>query len=446
VRGPNKGDMIVKLHSLRSYLLAFASALLIASCGGGGSSTTTDSGGPLTIGPDGATFFAGVRYTITITGGRTPYTLTSSEPSLLAVPNTFDGHTLDVVPNNPSVIDAGIAADELPVRTVNITVRSPADGATAVMAVKVARNFLTGYGFSFGSSTCTTIVKPCAGGDTVIAFDSTFAGNLLPNRTYRIERVRGPFTFIDPLNANNTSDSILVTSDASGRFTAIVRVSAGAPTQIAIMRVTDVATGSQAFENFVINGPANAGLTVLPASATLTGPNGSLCGFGAVDVLVFDGQPPYTALCASQQIAVNPASSNPTPGQPGRFTFTVGASPVCLNAEPCVIQDSTGARTTFTITTIKGQTVPPPALAVTPNAITLTCGASGNVTVTGGSGSYSANSTHPRVTATVSGNTVTITRLGAPDPAGGPFPTTATISITDGSTAVPVTATVPAAC
>jgi len=95
---------------------------------------------------------------------------------------------------------------------------------------------------------------------------------------------------------------------------------------------------------------------------------------------------------------------------------------------------------------VKGSAPTNPPLAVSPSSLTLSCGATGAVTVVGGSGSYSVNSTHPRVTASVSGNTVSITRLAGPDPAGGPFPTTATISITDGATVTSVTATVPAAC
>jgi hypothetical protein len=444
-RGPNKGDTIVKFHSLTRYLVAFASALLLVSCGGGGSAVTTETGGPTTILPNSGTLFAGVPFTLTIQGGGLPYTLSSSEPGLLPVPTTLNGHSVTLVPNNPAVIDAGLQPDELPVRTVIISVRNQLTGDVAVATFKVARNFLTGYGFSFGNSTCRALAAPCAGGDTVVIFDSTTNGNLQPNHTYRVERVRGTFSFVDPLSANSTTESLLTTSDSSGRFTVIMRVPAGTPTQLAIMRVTDVTTGASSLFNFVINGTPAGAMTLIPATVTLTGPNGSVCGFGTFDVLVFDGTAPYTAICPNPQIQVSNPTSNPTPGQPGRFTFTVGASNTCLTGEQCVISDSTGTRSILTITTIKGTTVPPTPITATPNSLTLTCGASGNVTVTGGNGNYSANSTHPRVTATVSGNTVTITRLAGPE-VGGPFPTTASISVTDGSTATPITATVPANC
>jgi len=432
----------VKFHSFSRYLVAFLAALLLGSCGGGGGATTPDVGGPIQVDPDGATLYAGVRATFTIVGGKPPYILTSTEPALLPVPATVDGHSFDVIPNNPSVVDAGLPPEALPVRTVIITARAAGDASTDSATVKVARNFLTGYGFSFGATTCAS-QGACAGGETTIAFDSTFVGNLQPNHTYRIERVRGPFQFIDPLNTNNQTDSIVVTSDSSGRFTAVIRVATGVPTQIAILRVTDVATGAQSLFNFTISAvaPTTGALTVIPATVSLTGPNGTTCGFGTFDVLVFDGVAPYTAVCPNPQMFVSNSTSNT---QPGRFTVTVGASSACLAAEQCVITDALGARTTFAITTVKGTTTPPPALVVSPSSMTLLCGQSGNATVVGGNGNYTANSSHPRVTAGVSGNTVTVTRVigdGATV-----YPATGTVSITDGSSIVNITVTVPTNC
>ena len=430
----------MKFHSLSRYLAAFAFAMLVVSCGGGGGATAPQIGGPVIIEPANATLFAGVRYTITITGGRTPYTLTSTEPQLINLPSVLDGHSLDVVPNNPSVIDEGLTAENLPVRTIIVTARG-ADGTAGSATFKVARNFLTGYGFTFGVTTCTSIPSPCAGGDTTILFDSTFVGNLQPNHTYRIERVRGPFQFLDPVGSNNQSDSILVTSDSTGRFTAVIRVASGAPTQLAMFRVTDVASGATSLHTFVINGVvpgAPAPLVLIPATQTLTGPDGTTCGYGVFDVLVFDGVAPYTAICPNPQLLVRPPSSS---DQPGRFTFVVAPSNTCLTAEPCVIIDARGTRATVQITTVKGVTTPPtpPApIVATPSSITLACGTSGNVTVTGGQGSFAANSTHPRVTATVSGNSVTITRLSGDTTPPAPFPTTGTVSVTDGSTSTPI--------
>ena len=444
-REANKGDAIVKIQTLIRYACAAVSALLVASCGGGGASTDV-SGGPLTVQPATATAYGGVPFTFQIVGGRPPYTLVSSEPSLFPVPSTFDGHSLTVVPANPGVVDSGLKPEELQVRTVNITARSLADNSVATAVYKVGQNFLTGYGFFFTSTTCGT-GNPCAGGESTLHFDATFAGNLQPGRTYRIERVRGPFQFVDPLNTNNQVDAVTVSADENGKITTVIRVATGIPSQIGLLKITDVQTGAYVYDAFRINGtPANNGsLTPIPTQITLTGPSDKLCGYGAADVLVADGTAPYSLLTCTNPIIT--VSNNTSTQNPGRFTIFVGPSNICLNNEQCVFQDATGARVSIPITTVLGAAAPPlPTFDVQPPAITLTCGASGSVTAVGGSGSYSVNSTHPRITAVVSGNTITITRLAGPDPAGGPFPATGTVTVTDGSSIKPVTVTVPPAC
>ena len=421
------------------------SAFLLASCGGGGGEQRPVDTGNIILNPPAATWYAGVKNTLTIAGGTGPFTLSSSEPGIFPVPLSTNSRTIDVVPLQPGVVDAGLQPDELQVRSVTITVRDVV-GNQNFNVIRVAQNFLTGYGMFVGGTTCST-GQLCAGGETVLFFDSTFNGALFAGHQFRIERVTGPFQFLDPLNTNNQVDAITVVADHEGKFTVRVRVATGIPSQVALIKVTDIQTGAYTYRVLPIVGtPATGTLAVIPDAINLTGPNGTTCGSGTVDVLVFDGQAPYTATCPNPQIFV----LNPTSGsQPGRFTFVIGSSSTCLNAEQCVIQDTTGARVIVPITTVKGTdppAPPPTPLTVSPATITLTCGASGSVTVVGGTGAYSVNSTHQRVTATVSGNTVTITRTAGPDPAGGPFPTSATISITDGATVTSVVATVPAAC
>jgi hypothetical protein len=99
------------------------------------------------------------------------------------------------------------------------------------------------------------------------------------------------------------------------------------------------------------------------------------------------------------------------------------------------------------VNTAAGSTAPPtpPPLIVNPTTITLACGTSGSVTAVGGNGTFIVNSTHPRVTAVASGNTITITRLDG-DPPGSSFPTTGAVSVSDGTTISTVTLTVPASC
>ena len=449
MRGFNKGDAIVKFLSLVRYGFALVTASLIASCGGGGAETRVIDTGPFAVNPPSASWYAGVMGTLTITGGSPPFQVSSSEPGLLPVPQFTNSRTLDLVPNQPGVVDAGLPPDALPIRTVNIVVRS-AEGNSATSVIRVGINFLTGYNFTIlggvSGTTCAAGIV-CLGGESVIEFDSVFNGNLYKNKQFRIERIRGPWQFVDPINTNNQVDAVTVTSDEEGKFTTVIRVATGLPAQVAILKITDVATGAYVFKTFTINTVPATGqgtLTLIPAAINLTGPNGTTCGFGTTDVLVFDGAPPYTAVCPNPQIqVVNSTSST----DPGRFTFNVGqgVGGACLTNELCVITDSKGNRQTIAVTTVVGSQAPPPALSVAPAAITLTCGSTGAVTVVGGSGTYSTNSTSQRVTASVSGNTVSIS-LNAVDLALGPKPTTVTVSVTDGATIAPITVTVPPTC
>jgi hypothetical protein len=427
----------VKFHTLNQFVLALLASFLLAACGGGGASTNNQ-GGPLFVAPDGATFYAGQPSTITITGGKGPYSVTSSEPGVLPVPSQVNG-SFQVIPHNNGVVDAGLPPGSLPVRTVNVTVRDILNNADSV-AIKVAQNFLTGYGFSFGASTCAAN-SPCAGGETALLFDTTFNGSLHGNEMFRVERVRGPFQFVDPLNSNNQTDTVTVGSDHTGTVTTVIRVAAGIPSQIGIVRLVHIATGASVEYNFQINGnPASGALTIIPSTVSFTGASDQFCGTGSADVYVFDGQAPYTATCPNPNTSVSPSTSST---QPGKFTFSATNNQVCLTDEACFITDATGARVIVPITTKKGEAAPAPTtLTVSPDTLTLACGASGSVTVVGGTGSYSANSSSPRVTATVAGNIVTIRRLTGDPAIPATQPTDVTVTITDGASLASVAVTI----
>ena len=436
------------LTSLASALFALIAALLLTSCGGGGAQGNPNNSAVLTVSPTTGTIFAGVPFPFSITGGRTPYLLSSDQPGILPVPAQTDSNSIQLVAANPGVIDTGLAPGDLPVRTVNLTVRS-GDGQAATAVVKVAQNFLTGYGVVFSPLTCpiqtsggTTGIQACAGGETSVQFNAVFNGALFGDRPFKLQVLKGPFAFVFP--QGGTGDSVVVNSDHTGHITAILQVTVGVPTQIAVLRVQDVATGVYTDFAFTITGVGNSGtITPIPSALTFTGNLTTDCGVGSSNVLVFDGTPPYSAFSSNPAISVTPSQSNSNPGQ---FTVSVNAG-----APPCptgtvIITDAFGARATVAVTSSPGSAKPPtpPSFDVQPSSLTLGCAQSGSVTAVGGSGSYSTNSGNPTVTATVSGNTVTITRAGPAGPGTGSE--TVTVSVTDGSTIKTVDVTAPATC
>lgn len=441
----------MKFESLRSSLvgsaLAALAAFLLASCGGGGASSPGPQGGPSQILPTGGTLYAGVEYNFTVTGGRPPYFLSSSEPELLAVPQQISGNFFSVIPNNPGVIDDNVEPGSLPVRTVVLSARDSIGNLATTQGLQVAQNFFTGYGLIL-SSNCTATgtggeaPSACAGGETVVRLAATINGSRFGNRTYRIEVLRGPFYWVFP-NGQIAGNVMTVTTNHEGQADAIFRVNANVPTQIAVFRVTDVATGTSTEQVFTIAGTAVAAeLEIIPSEITLTGPDSARCGTGSGDFLVFDGTPPYTAVSAFSGVTVTPAASNT---QPGRFTFNVSNPFTCFSPATIIVTDANNNRGTVEITTEPGdEDPPPPPLGVTPATITLGCGISSSVVVIGGEGTLSASSVSPNLTAVLAGRTLTVTRLGS-DPATPPNVSSQVI-VTDGATTATLTVLSPTGC
>ncbi len=450
--GVQQRGLIVKFRSLIQHAIVVAASALVVACGGG-AQTDPNTGGTLIVLPAEGTFYAGVPSTITISGGRTPYSVTSSEPTVLPVPATVNTHSFQVVPNNPGVIDAGLPPNSLPIRTVNISVRdADSSGDPQTIKIHVALNFLLGYGVNFKSN-CPAAASgasasACAGGQTLVTLLDTTNGVVSGNRKVRLIVMRGPFHWVFP--DGSTGTSIDVMTDHTGTVNGIFVVDQGAPSQLAVLRVQDVATGVYVDEVFTINGTVTpATLTLIPSSMTLTAALKGVCGTGTGDFLVFDGTGKYTATSTDPNLGVTPAFVDSGSAIAGaKFTANAGNPNICLNAATIVVVDTNGGRGTFTVTTKEGSGTPPgPGLTVSPPAITLTCAQSGSLTVIGGTSStYSVSTTAPstRLTAAVSGNTLTLTEKSTLLNATGSQ--TFIVNVTDGTTIVPVSVTIPQTC
>jgi len=436
--------------SLLGLTLSISALTLLSSCGGGGASVNPDTGGPVSIFPQAGLFFAGVPSIITISGSNPPYSLSSGDPTILPVPAITNQNKVTVVPNQPGVVDTGLAPGALPVKSVGVFVRGQ-NGTTAQTTIQVAQNFLISYGSRIVSPLCpaptgatSTTVTACAGNPGVVTFAPVTNGILQGGKQFRVCAIVGDFQFFD-VPTNTRLQCIVVTSDHLGQVIAPFVVNNGAPTQLAIFRIQDVATGVYTDTVFTINGPGAvppSTLTAIPQTISFTGRNGNECGTGSADVFVFGGQPPFQVFNSdSAHITVQPTS---TGANPPRFTITVTTpNPPCLQAEPVVITDATGARVTVSVTTQLGTSPPTSPLTVAPNSITLACGQTGSVSVAGGSGNFFANSTDQQVQVLVSGNTVSISRL-----TGDTFThvSPATVSVTDGATIATVQANIPVLC
>jgi hypothetical protein len=227
-----------------------------------------------------------------------------------------------------------------------------------------------------------------------------------------------------------------VRTDHEGKAIIRMRVTIAAPTQIATYTVTDVATGATTTHNFVIvQQAAFDAITLVPSEVTFTGGLSTECGLGSADVFVFGGTPPYT-VTAPAGLAISPTT---VASSGGRFTVTAPrASPPCPPDATVLVADSRGSIGSLTVTRAVGAGAPPTLTASPATIASLTCGAAIPVTVVGPAG-LTATSQHPRITATISGNTLMIRRLDT-DPAP-PYPASGTVTVTDGKTIVTITIT-----
>jgi len=446
--GVQQRGLIVKFHSFIQHAIVVAASVLLAACGGG-ATTNPNQGGPMNVSPVEGTFFAGVPSTITISGGRIPYSVTSSAPQILKVPDQVFEHSFQVIPNNPAVLTSSTGALP-PTFDVTLSFRSAdSGGEIQTIIIHVAQNFLTGYKVTF-TSNCPT-GQACAGGQTVVTLEDALNGTLAGNRQFRFTVLRGPFHWVFP--NGSTGNSIDLQTDHTGQVKAILQVDTGVPSQLAAFRVQDVATGVYTDYVFTIAGTVTPqALTILPNSFNYKAALKGVCGTGCGDVLVFDGAPPYTALASDPNLTVSQPGGTGSQGpvfsstQPGRFTICANNPNICLNPGTVVITDANNGRGTVTVKTEEGSgSPPPPGMNVSPNSVTLNCGQTSSVTVVGGGGSYSASSTDPNLTVAGSGNTLSIKRNGALPALAGGLQTT-TVNVTDGTSIIPVSVTSPVNC
>jgi len=444
------------LNSLAGGVLAVLSALVLTSCGGGGAAgnPSQPGGADLQILPTESTVYAGVPFSFDISGGIPPFALSVSEPNVLPVPSSLDGRSFTVVAPNPGVIDPGLAAGALPIRTVSLVVRS-GNGLSATATVHVGQNFLTGYGATFTPSACPGAAQPpagttgnvaCSGGDTAVRFAAVTNGTLHGNEQFNLTILRGAAILVDPSTGANGS-TISVVSDHTGTVTAIIRATANQPTQLGVLRIQEASTGVYFDTVFVIQGgSAGAAITALPDTFTFTGATTADCGTGSGTVQVFGGVPPYTATSSNTSLViVSPQSSS---SQPGVFTVTANNPGLCGTAT-IVFTDATGAHTTATVNTAVGTATPVLPIQIAPNPVTVGCAQTVSASIAGGSagtgGGFSASTTDPNLTISITGSTISVSRAGPAGPGTGGTKAS-TVTITDGTSFATLTVNNPTTC
>ena len=153
--------------------------------------------------------------------------------------------------------------------------------------------------------------------------------------------------------------------------------------------------------------------------------------------MIFGGSPPYNVVNSFVGFAVTPAIVT---ASGGRFTVSLTTQAGCSTNAPVTITDSAGRTITVTLNNVEGTaTAPPTPVSLFPADFALSCSSGAaagscdpSLTASGGTGTYSFGTTHPRVTVLVL--TGTGDSAWAETRRGVAYPTTGVISVTDGIT------------
>jgi len=339
-------------------LIALAGVLALSACGGGSGAPNNPYAppptvpGPLVVLPPTATVFAGVPTTLTVTGGRPPYSAYSSNATILPVAQAVAGSTVLILPSTPGT-DTG----------VTITVQdSAATIATASLTVKAAP-LLPSLITITANGDCTAGTALCSGGTGSASVKVTAPGGAgIPGRQVRFDVVFGAYALQTTNPAQPLASTVTLVTDQNGDVSAGIAVNATAPTQIATIRATDVTSGNQVTADFLIQQVTDGSqiLSVIPTgTVTIDGPDTSTCSTGVVvQYYIYGGTPPYK-VAATFPGAVS-LGGVPVLTNGGSFTATTNGS--------CFVNMQ------FAITDATGRTIPGPSSPLLTNEVGKSAG------------------------------------------------------------------------
>lgn len=408
--------------------LALAALALLGGCGGGSGAPNNQFApkpvppGPLLILPSTLTVYANLPASLTVTGGVSPYFVTSSDPTVLPLGSSNSTGTIVLLPGN-------VIAAESVLITVTDSVGTQGQATATVQPAPIFNSLtITPASAACGANTI------CTGQTATAAVTVTGPGGApIPGRQVRFDVIAGAYSIENSDPAHPLVSSLTVVADQFGKAQVILLATAGVTTQPAMLRATELTTGDQQTALFTIVQTINgsAVLSVVPATATITGPDKNTCSAGVpIDYYIYGGTPPYTV--ASTFPSAVSLRGSPVLMRGGFFEAVTNGS--CVNPLVFTITDATGLNTTATLQNLVGTatpvTVPPPsALSLLPaNPVLTGCTAATTFTfiVTGGTPSYFMSTTIGTISPTKVGSAGGTTTVHWPGGTG-----TATVAAVD---------------
>ncbi|HTQ18068.1 hypothetical protein [Mycobacterium sp.] len=335
--------------------------------------------------------YSGTPASLEITGGVPPYTVASSNSSILPVAQANTSGTIVLVPGN-------VTADTAVTLTV---VDSIGQSGTAGVTVKAAPIFNT-LTVTPASASCGAN-SLCSGQSATAKVTVTGPGGAgIPGRSVRFDVVSGAYGIKSNDPANPFVSTLTVVSDQFGVAQVILQAAAGVATQPALLRATELTSGEQQTTQFTIVQTTNcsAVLSVVPSSVTFNGVDSSQCtnNFRA-DYYVFGGTPPYQVSATPNVPTVVLLANVPVTTAGGFFTAITNGTCTGTDGVTLLIVDASGLETTATLNNLPGTSAPPTppppsALQVVPSGYDyelVGCASQiSNFVITGGTPPYNA--------------------------------------------------------
>jgi hypothetical protein len=369
-------------------LCTLAGLLALGGCGGGsGAPNNPFAPGPVAVGPlfllpPTEVVYSHTAATLQVSGGAPPYQAFSSNPAVLPVTQNVTAAVVVLIPSD-------VAADTPVVVTVQDAI-----GQTATSAITVRPAPLFNTLTVVPSRTVCGTNAVCSGDLATATAQVVGPGGAgIPNRQVQFDVVFGAFGIQSSNPAQPLVSSLTVVSDASGNARVVLMAAVNVPTQPAEIRATDLTTGNAVTAAFTIvqQTDGSAILSVVPSTATITGPDKVTCSFGVrTDYFIYGGTPPYHIAPSFPDAVLLVNSTVNFSG--GSFEAVTNGS--CVNPLTFTIVDAIGRQTTATLSNVVGTAavvVPSAPISVTPASGACTLN-SQNFTIVGGTPPFSVAS------------------------------------------------------
>ena len=401
--------------------------LALAGCGGGSSSSTPAVVSTLLAGPATFVAFGNTPNTIGITGGKGPFTVVSSNPTLIPVSAAISGASFTVTPTNvatatpvtltvtdsagaTSAVVATVTPATIPAALITVT---PAAGSVCASANNAA-------------TTAATLCEGETGTASITLKDST--GAPIANRSVRFE-VLTIGASLAP-NATTTAYSRIATVDtnAQGVASTLVRADVESVSEASFLRATDTVSTHRVDTWITVLKLSNAApvLSFVPTRGGMTGYYSNECPFVRREFNIYGGTAPYavTLPAGSPLVLTNGQGVSATAGagitvakSGATFTTENADSTTCTTGSTVLtVTDATGATAVGAYTMAPGSVgrpaastdlaASPPALSLVADPLSAYCSsASARYTISGGTAPYIVTTSIPQITATISGGT-----------------------------------------